>query len=161
MKAGSLALLLVSKLAEVGVRNYSRNFESESVTYQSFNQTCLCECHCSPPTSLIFTLITGLLLGFLLGVWLSWALERLSHQRVHGSSSSPRRRGGGIVIVPPRPAGHCVVLWWQCVPWEIACVESEWLQLVHPNSGQWHVRWRLVLQRGWWSHLFQDQGRRF
>ncbi len=59
MKAGSLVLLLLSELAEVGVRNYSRNFESESVTYQSFNQTCLC----SPPTSLTFTLIIGLLLG--------------------------------------------------------------------------------------------------
>ena len=104
MKAGSLALLLVSKLAEVGVKNYSRNFESESVTYQSFNQTCLCQCHCGPPTSLTFTLIIGLLLGLSLGVWASWAFGRLDQLRVHGSSSSPRRRGGGIVIVPPRPA---------------------------------------------------------
>ena len=110
MKATALAILLVSHLAEVGLRTLPKAleaFNADPGAGQVYNQTCVCHCICDSFKyhfpSAILGLLFGLLAGSLIGV-----VSCQSSEVVHGYE--PRRRGGGIVIMPPRANCSCLVL---------------------------------------------------
>ena len=113
MKPSALAILWLARLAEVGYRSIPKEPRLQDQGPSLVNQTCSCQCLCSPGHSRTLDLSLGLVVGVLLAS-VVFSVCRLSSSRgqaAEGDESfvSPRRRGGGVVQVPSRTAGYCVV----------------------------------------------------
>ena len=125
MKPAGLALLILARLIEVGVRQFPKVQPGE-ISGPVVNQTCLCQCECSYTGTSVEGLSFSLGAASGISVFLFWKLVCWASPQIrHEPSPSPRRRGGGVVSMPSWADRDCVVQWWQCLPWEGLCVESK------------------------------------